>query len=329
MVAWVGLSFHPMNILKLLDRPIAFHRSLVEPAGSVNAALMLSQAIYWALRIPKERDGWFWKTAEEWQAEIGLTRAEQEGARKRLIAANLLEEKLEGIPAKLHFRVIETSLRKSAKLDEVSLPNSLAEKCQTPNNTETTSESTHKEAGAVDGGVQGLRGADTRTYSRQIPRLESAPNPSGTVRNHQEPPSPNGVRGIARGGVDGVNSEELPEPLSSLKLKLCFCFDRDLDDRWGNEEKHLLVEIGSRPNVIEEMDRIQRLYDLTGRKRLPRTIRTLMNDWGGVNDRAKHPELEINETKPNPIDRNVGTYNDAAAQADVVAAARRSQARFS
>ena len=87
-----------------LDRPIAFHRCLVEIAGSVTAALMLSQALYWQKRA-KNADGWWWKTMEDWTKEIGLSRKEQENARRRLRDAGLLTEELRGIPATLHFQV--------------------------------------------------------------------------------------------------------------------------------------------------------------------------------------------------------------------------------
>jgi hypothetical protein len=88
----------------LLDRPIAFHRCLVTMAGSVTAALMLSQALYWQKRCPHD-DGWWWKTMENWTEETGLSRREQENARRRLRNAGLLSEELRGVPATLHFHV--------------------------------------------------------------------------------------------------------------------------------------------------------------------------------------------------------------------------------
>lgn len=93
------------EVLKhLLDRPIAFHRCLVSVAGSVTAGLMLSQAIYWS-RITSDPDGRFWKTRDEWEEETGLSRYEQEGARKRLRELRIMEEKLAGVPARMFFRV--------------------------------------------------------------------------------------------------------------------------------------------------------------------------------------------------------------------------------
>lgn len=94
-----------MNAIQILDRPIAFHRCFVGITKSVAAALMLSQAIYWTNRIKDNRDGWFWKTAEEWEEETGLTRREQEAARRTLRASGFWEEVKRGVPCRLFFRV--------------------------------------------------------------------------------------------------------------------------------------------------------------------------------------------------------------------------------
>lgn len=66
-----------MNILPLLDRPIAFQRSFIRLDIGVTAALFLSQMTYWTNR--SDDDGWVYKTQEEWEEETGLSRYEQEG----------------------------------------------------------------------------------------------------------------------------------------------------------------------------------------------------------------------------------------------------------
>ena len=91
------------SIRNVLSRPIAFHRCFVEISGSVTAARMLSQALYWQ-RV-KRLDGWWWKTMEDWAEETGLSRKEQESARRKLRSANLLVEVRRGIPAKLYYQV--------------------------------------------------------------------------------------------------------------------------------------------------------------------------------------------------------------------------------
>jgi hypothetical protein len=91
-------------IFQILAPPIAYHRCLVPIAGSVNGAIMLSQALYWT---PRTRDpqGWFYKSQKDWEDETALSRSEQEIARKLLRTKGFWQEKLCGVPATLYFRV--------------------------------------------------------------------------------------------------------------------------------------------------------------------------------------------------------------------------------
>lgn len=94
-----------VNVIKaVLRRPIAYHRVFAELAGKTSAGVMLSQAWYWSHRTDDD-DGWFYKTRDDWFDETGMTRTEQETARKRLLERGLLEEKLAGMPGKMHYRV--------------------------------------------------------------------------------------------------------------------------------------------------------------------------------------------------------------------------------
>lgn len=93
-----------MKFLEIFDKPIAFHRGFVAITGSIEAALLLSQAVYWSKRT-KDENGWFWKTATEWEEETGITRYGLETARKRLVGLGFMEENLRGIPAKMWYRV--------------------------------------------------------------------------------------------------------------------------------------------------------------------------------------------------------------------------------
>lgn len=137
-----------MSIEAMLDRPIAYHRAFAKFAG-VTGAVLLSQAVYWAKRA-KGADGWFYKTQAEWEEETGLTRREQETARRRLTKAGVLEEVRRGVPARLHYRVnydairaeIErhSSMAESAKLACTEAPGQYGGKRQS--NTETTTETT-------------------------------------------------------------------------------------------------------------------------------------------------------------------------------------------
>ena len=146
-----------MNQLQnLLDRPIAFHRCFVNLKIGITGAVMLSQALYWSKRTSNSA-GWFYKSIEEWEEETGLTRFEQETAKRKL--KGILEIKRQGIPARLYFRInwdmLEKSLNnhsllKSSNQECGNPANRIAEKQQTrfldPRNlykgTETTSEIT-------------------------------------------------------------------------------------------------------------------------------------------------------------------------------------------
>jgi len=104
----------------VLDRPIAFHRVFVKLSGSVTAALLLSQATYWSKRVNTNDEGWFYKTREQWEEETGLTRYEQETARKALRRFSFWKEDLRGVPAQMHYRVDITALSTELLLLPVS-----------------------------------------------------------------------------------------------------------------------------------------------------------------------------------------------------------------
>lgn len=97
------------QIIHLLDRPIAFHRCFATITGSITAALMLSQALYWQKRC-KNPEGWWYKTRDDWYEETGMGRYEQEGARRKLRQLEVLQEELRGVPAQLWYRVNEPKL---------------------------------------------------------------------------------------------------------------------------------------------------------------------------------------------------------------------------
>ena len=111
-----------MNLLKQLQT-VTFHRAFVDLGGSINAALMLSNAIYWTHRLPPERDGWFYKTKEEWEAETGLTREQQDKARGQLVERGLIETKrakisVDDCVTALWFRVALDTLAERLNFDQ-------------------------------------------------------------------------------------------------------------------------------------------------------------------------------------------------------------------
>lgn len=95
----------PELLLDVFDAPVSFHRCLVPVTGGVTAALMLSQAIWTTQGLDPAADGWFMRSQEEWMQETGLSRWEQQTARRTLREAGLMLERRAGMPARLWFRV--------------------------------------------------------------------------------------------------------------------------------------------------------------------------------------------------------------------------------
>lgn len=92
-----------MQLQDIAGDAVAFYPAFRKVLG-LNAAAtqFLSQAVYWTERT---EDGWFYKTTEEWNEELGLTLEEVKGARKKLKSIGMLSEQRKGIPAKLYYKV--------------------------------------------------------------------------------------------------------------------------------------------------------------------------------------------------------------------------------
>ena len=107
------------------ERPIAYSVNLARLTGDVKAALFLSQLIYWT-RVGvdvEQHGGWIYKTREQWSAETGLSRYEQESVRAKLMAQGLIQEARVGTPARNCYRVvpqvISTSLARLLRSEPV------------------------------------------------------------------------------------------------------------------------------------------------------------------------------------------------------------------
>jgi hypothetical protein len=127
----------------LPDRPIAFNREFVRMGCGINGSLMLSQCVYWSSRT-KNSDGWFYKTQAEWEDETGMTRHELDGARKKLKSLGFIEEKKQGIPCKLNYRIVANKI---AEKWQTGLP-----KSGKHSYTETTTETTTLASATADAG---------------------------------------------------------------------------------------------------------------------------------------------------------------------------------
>ena len=91
-------------IMKALNGPIAYYKPFAHVVGDVCAGVFLSQMFYWHDK-GHDPDGWVYKTQKEIEDETGMTRYNQETARRKLVALGILEETRKGLPATMHFRL--------------------------------------------------------------------------------------------------------------------------------------------------------------------------------------------------------------------------------
>ena len=93
-------------VAELLGPALAYHRVLAGIAGGVNAGLLLSRAVYLTRIQSKSRSSaWVCRSAAHWHRELGLTRREQEAARRELARIGVWEEQVAGIPPRISARV--------------------------------------------------------------------------------------------------------------------------------------------------------------------------------------------------------------------------------
>jgi hypothetical protein len=83
---------------------LTIFRPFIKMTGSIEAALLLSQIIYWSDRSTMD-NGWFAKTYHEWEDELTLTKHQVMSAVKKLKGAGIKTElkKYKGAPT-VHYR---------------------------------------------------------------------------------------------------------------------------------------------------------------------------------------------------------------------------------
>lgn len=87
-----------------LGRFIVYQPEFTHITGAITAGIFVCNLVQWTGK-QRDADGWIFKTQGEIMEETGLTRREQETARKILKDRGFLVEAKRGIPARLFYRV--------------------------------------------------------------------------------------------------------------------------------------------------------------------------------------------------------------------------------
>lgn len=93
----------PLDTLRFISQPIAYHPALAKHVGGVTTAIFLGQLIYWDGKGESELGTH--KTSEEWEAETGLSYREQASARKKLRALGLLIETEQRLKHRIYYKL--------------------------------------------------------------------------------------------------------------------------------------------------------------------------------------------------------------------------------
>ena len=140
------------NFLTDIGRPVAYYPKLSVITNGVKEAIFLCQLLYWHGK-QTDKEQWIYKTQADMAEETGLSRTEQETARRNLKKKGFIIEKKKGIPCKLHYKICfsaideawQTCMAEPCKQVCGNPANKNVETLQTitETTTETTTENTH------------------------------------------------------------------------------------------------------------------------------------------------------------------------------------------
>lgn len=162
-----------MALIDLLGSPIAYHRVFRTITGNTVAAIMLSQALYWQQKVDDNKggkDGWFYKSAADWEKEIGLSRSELATAKKVLSDCGLLMVARRGVPATTWYH-----------LDKIALDKKLEEYQQNAGIRQTG-----KKSKQVRRDSAGKFAGERQTNTKSTSKITIPPPPTPSVPEQQE-----------------------------------------------------------------------------------------------------------------------------------------------
>jgi hypothetical protein len=256
-----------MSLKKLLDRPIAYHRVFVELAGGVEGAVFLSQLFYWSNRT-KNKQGWVYKSAKEWEEETGLTRYAQGKSKEYLVDKGVIEITKKGrAPHTIHFRINEDrilSLLKSENLICRPSANRSADPRQInllkvgKSNTYTTQENTHGQADACQRDSSEGFGFSSKEETSKPAKKFARIFAKWSVKHHfhQEgrPQKGSTLTGWKPSTIKGWEkfADQLIEQFGVKEVKRVWCWYRD------NFSRPFTPECRTLPAFTDKFVRIQR-----------------------------------------------------------------------
>jgi len=217
--------------MRLMDRPIAYHRVFADVTGSVTAAVFLSQAQYWQLRVPSHdqdgnpRDGYFYKSIEEWTEETRLTYREQAAARKVLRSLGVLDEEKRGVPARLYFKVDFEALMAACVSASERASNFDESTVKRDKKGKFSKVSALRKTGVPPAGKQGCRAAGDKAAAGRLAITETSSEKTSESSSINKP-------------VAGGDGKQEGTPASRARLS----FEKEFGFKWSSSWARFLDE---------------------------------------------------------------------------------------
>ncbi len=242
--------------IELFDRPIAFQRPFVDLGIGITGALMLSQCVYWHSRT-SDKHGWFYKSQADWEEETGMTRREQETARKRLQKAGFLEEARKGVPARLFYRVNVEKLEAALKSLSSSMAESANQECT--GSASSMAESDNQECTKAPNSSVGKRQSITEITTETTSEI--------TAERTSEPNRPDSIEPTSN--ESDQNGQEPDRPGAAIQSGKHWGTVEDLqlaDGMWGDLVNQLGDDSPRQPNMAAWANSVRLMRERDGRK---------------------------------------------------------------
>lgn len=174
-----GYSPETRRLLDALSRrTVAYHPDLATALGSIPAAIILGQLLYWHGK-QADKDGWIMKTAKELEDETAVTERQQENVRQILVSSGAVEFERRATPAMPFYRInhdriielyIEKEPREFPQKGETKFPPHKGDKFPRlgDTNTEITTEITSLEQRAAADAAARAAGIDKLPSQRIV-----------------------------------------------------------------------------------------------------------------------------------------------------------------
>lgn len=232
------MSKYPNLITSLIalsgqENVIVVYRAFVDFTGTLEAAMMLSQLLYWTPRS----SGWIAKSDQEFSDELHFSSYTTRKARKQLEAMDILAttvRKFAGRPV-VHYRLDLKELNRKwtlwiRKVDFVDSQSPLCENAKTL--TETTTENTTEHAARAENKTSHTADEETKQWIQNLESKSTPPlAPARTTESYKKELIATETRMLAR-------AQEIPWAT------------------WGDDSKEVQAQLARRDGMAQSLRRL-------------------------------------------------------------------------